>query len=117
MTEAFAADKLQLPPKFLCLMSWFATGVSINCITIVLLIINAVYDALSVSYASRNNTWPNLIGVVLALVVIMAFSLKNSGKLSTANIVLWISAGPLSILLGFTALYLLIIFVTKPDWR
>ncbi|MCE7064205.1 hypothetical protein [Dyadobacter sp. CY326] len=98
-------------------MFWFTAGVIINCIAIVLVIANAVYDAITLKYASGHNTWVNLIGIVLAIVVIVAYSVKNSGKISLANLILWVPGTPILIFSAFTLVYFIVILISKPDWR
>jgi hypothetical protein len=98
-------------------MFWFTAALSINVVAILLIIGNAVYDSLTLQYSTGHNDVINLIGAVLAVVVVLAFSLKSSGKLAAANILLWIPATPLVIGFGFSVIYFAIIFVTKPDWK
>ncbi|WAC12746.1 hypothetical protein [Dyadobacter pollutisoli] len=98
-------------------MFWFIAGVCINGIAILGVIGNALYDAFTLKYATGHNTFVNLIGLVLGVIVLIAFSLKSSGKLSTANVLLWIPAAPLFLMFVFFAIYMIVIVVTKPNWR
>jgi hypothetical protein len=97
-------------------MFWFIAGVVINAIAILGVIGNAVYDAFTLKYGGHNGM-VNLIGFVLGVVVLIAFSLKNAGKLSTANVVLWVPAAPLLLFFVFFLIYIIIVMVTKPDWK
>ena len=118
MNQQHAADNLRHFTLFKThFMFWFTAGVIVNCIAIVLVIVNAVYDAVTLKYASGHNGFVNLIGVVLAIVVAIAYSMKNSGKLSVANVILWIPGTPILIFSAFTMLYLIVILISKPDWR
>jgi uncharacterized membrane protein len=98
-------------------MSWFIAGVTINCIAILLIIANAVYDAVTSQYDLGHNSWINLIGMILGMVVIFAFSAKNSGKLTAANILLWLPGMPLLLFSIFAVLSVLILWLSKGDWR
>ncbi|TLV03366.1 hypothetical protein [Dyadobacter luticola] len=98
-------------------MFWFFTALGINSLALLLIIANAVYDALTLKNSSGHNDFVNLIGVVLAVVIVFAFSLKNAGKQSIANMVLWIPGAPLALFFFFTAIYFVIIFLTDSDWK
>ena len=98
-------------------MSLFTAGVVVNCIAISMVIINAVYDAFTLTYATRSNTWANLIGIALTIVVIAAFSMRSSGKQIAANVILWLHGFPISLFLLFSILYVLILWFSKGDWR
>lgn len=100
----------------LLVMFWFIAGVVINVIAILGVIGNAVYDALTLKYGGHNGM-VNLIGVVLGIVVLIAFSLKNAGKLSTANVLLWVPGAPLLLFFVFFLIYMIIVMVSKPNWR
>lgn len=100
-----------------CIMSLFTAGVIVNCIAILMVIINFVYDTVTVSYADTSNAWANLIGFALAIVVIVAFIMKNSGKEAAANIILWLPGLPILLFLSFAILYILILYFAKGDWR
>jgi uncharacterized membrane protein YjfL (UPF0719 family) len=98
-------------------MFWFIAGVCINSIAILGVIGNAVYDAFTLKHGTGHNASVNLIGLVLGVVVVIAFSLKNSGKISTANVLLWIPGAPLFLMFAFFLIYMVVIILTKPNWR
>ncbi|GGC12574.1 hypothetical protein [Dyadobacter sediminis] len=100
-------------------MFWFKAGVIINSIGIFLVIANAVYDTLTLNEKYNNhNGVLNFIGLVLIIVITTAFSLKLTGKLLTANIILWIPAAPLLLFLTFTTLYMMVIAFSKnKNWH
>lgn len=97
-------------------MFWFIAGVVINAIAILGVIGNALYDALTLKYGGHNGM-VNLIGIVLGVVILIAYSLKNAGNLSAANIVLWVPGAPLLLGFVFFLIYMFIVMVTKPNWK
>ncbi|KAA6441837.1 hypothetical protein FEM33_00795 [Dyadobacter flavalbus] len=100
-------------------MFWFKAGVIINGIGILLVIANAIYDIVTLSdkYNSINGTL-NFLGLALIIIIATAFSLKLTGKLVIANIILWIPAAPLLLFLIFSALYMIVTaFSNNKDWR
>ncbi|NIJ55005.1 hypothetical protein [Dyadobacter arcticus] len=98
-------------------MFWFTAALSVNIIAILLIIANSLYDALTLQHGTSHNDIINLIGAVLVVVVVIAFSLKSAGKIGAANILLWIPAAPLVVCLAFTLVYIGVIIATKPDWK
>lgn len=98
-------------------MFWFTAALSVNVIAILLIIANAVYDSLTLKYSTGHNDVFNLIGAALAVIVVLAFSLKSAGKLTAAKVLLWVPAAPLVLCFGFSLLYFAIIIITKPNWR
>jgi len=99
-------------------MFWFKAGVIVNGIGILLVIANAIYDSVYLNDRYVNNSGiPNLFGVVLIIIIATAFSLKLTGKLVIANIILWIPAAPLLLFLIFFILYMIVIAFSNKDWR
>ena len=100
-------------------MFWFKLGVIINGIAILLIIANAIYDAIYLNnqFSNSNSGLPNLFGLILIIIIATAFMLKLTGKLVTANIILWIPAAPLLLFLSFSLLYMIVIAFSKKDWR
>ena len=100
-------------------MFWFKAGVIINGIGFLLVIANAIYDAIYLNdrYANGNSGLPNLFGLILIIIIATAFSLKLTGKLVAANIILWIPAAPLLLFLSFSILYMIVIAFSNKDWR
>lgn len=100
-------------------MFWFKAGVIINGIGILLVIANAIYDAIYLNdrHASGESGLANLFGLILIIIIVTAFSLKLTGKLGVANIILWIPAAPLLLFLSFSLLYMIVIAFSKKDWR
>jgi hypothetical protein len=92
----------------------YIIGASVNCIAIMMVIFNAIYDMLrlkSTDY-SHNDTI-NLAGAGLAVLVVVSYFLKIEGKTAIANMLVWVPALPL-LLAGF---FILMMVVLRPDWK
>jgi hypothetical protein len=98
-------------------MFWFKTGLVINCTTIAGVLINALYDAFTLSYGTSHNGWFNFMGFVIAVLVLVAYNLKISGNLKAANILLWIPAFPASVLLIFFLISAVVIMLSDSGWQ
>lgn len=98
-------------------MFWFKAGIVVNCIVIAGVIINAVYDALTLKHGTSHNAWVNLIGFIIAVIVIVAFNLKNTGNLKAANTLLWIPGAPASLMLVFFLIMIVVSSFSDSGWR
>jgi hypothetical protein len=98
-------------------MFWFIAGVSVHCIAILAIIGNALYDAYTMKDFNGRNIYVNLIGFILGVIVLIAFILKGNGKMTVANLLLWIPAIPLLVVSIIYAIYIFIVLRTNPDWK
>ncbi len=94
-------------------MIFYIIAVTINCIAILLVIGNAVYDAFTLEYSTGHNDMANLAGFALAAIVGLSWYLRNHDQQLIANILVWVPAVPLFL----TGLMLLLLVVLKPDWK
>lgn len=96
-------------------MSWFIAGITLHALGIALIAANALYDAFQ--SPSADNTSLNLLGMVLAVVLVIAFCLKNAGMTTAANVLLWVPGFPMFLLFLFYGFYLVVSWFSDTGWQ
>jgi hypothetical protein len=91
---------------------FFYIGVAIDCIALLIAFYFMIGDMLKRS-SGTNNPLMLFLTLALAALIVVAFLLKNAGKLTAANVLLWIPGLPLA---GYGLIVLLFV-VLKPDMR
>ena len=91
----------------------FTFAIVLNSLAIVLIIANAIYDAVTLENSTTNNGSVNLIGIGYVLIIFTSRYLKNTGKPILAMLLAWGPALPVL----FICFYLIMLLFIKGDWK
>ncbi len=89
---------------------WIGAGIDIIGLVVTLYFI--LDDTLK-GRSGTNNPTMTLLTFLMSLLIGGAFWLKHTGKIGTANALLWIPATPL----GLYGLFILLFIILKPDMK